>query len=60
MSNAFAAVKRWTARPAVKYSLIAIGSVLWLFGLSDQLADPMQAAKYVGISLLMVTVAAIG
>ena len=59
MSNAYAAVKKWTARPAVKYSLIAIASVLWLFGLSDQLPDPMQTAKYVGISLLMVAVAVI-
>jgi len=59
MLKRFAAVKKWTARPAVKYSLIAIASVLWLFGLSDQLADPVQAAKYVGISLLMVAVAVI-
>ena len=58
MSNAFAAVKKWTAgRPSI---LADRGrSVLWLFGLSDQLADPMQAAKYVGISLLMVAVAVI-
>ena len=54
-----AAMKNWTARPAVKYSLIAIVSVLWLFGLSDQLPDLTQTAKYVGISLLMVAVAAI-
>ena len=52
-------MKNWTARPAVKYSLIAIVSVLWLFGLSDQLPDLTQTAKYVGISLLMVAVAAI-
>jgi len=60
MLNTFAAVKKWTARPAVKYSIIAIASVLWLFGLSDQLPDLMQTTKYVGISLLMVAVAAIG
>ena len=55
-----AVMKRWTARPVVKYSLIVIASGLWLFGLSDQLPDLTQTVKYVGISLLMVAVAAIG
>ena len=55
-----AVMKQWTARPVVKYSLIVIASGLWLFGLSDQLPDLTQTAKYVGISLLMVAVAAIG
>ena len=54
-----AAVKKWTARPAVKYSLIASVSLLWLLGLSDQLPDLEHTAKYVGISLLMVVFAAI-
>jgi hypothetical protein len=52
-------VKKWTAIPAVKYSLIAVASLLWLVGFADQLPDLMQTAKYVGISLLMVAVAAI-
>jgi hypothetical protein len=47
-----------TAIPAVKYSLIAVASLLWLVGLADQLPDVMQTAKYIGISLLMVMVAA--
>jgi len=55
----FKLVKKWTAIPAVKYSIIAIASLLWLVGFADQLPDAMQTAKYVGISLLMVAVAAI-
>lgn len=53
-------LKKCTAIPAVKYSLIAVASLLWLVGFADQLPDLMQTTKYVGISLLMVTVAAIG
>jgi len=49
---------KWTAIPAVKYSIIAVASLLWLIGFADQLPDMMQTAKYVGISLLMVAVAA--
>jgi hypothetical protein len=45
-------------KPVLKYSLIAGAAALWLFGLSDQLGDLMQTAKYVGISLLLVAVAA--
>ena len=52
--------KKYTAIPAVKYSLIAVASLLWLIGFADQLPDVTQTAKYVGISLLMVAVAAIG
>ncbi len=48
-----------TETPVLKYSLIAGAAGLWLFGLSDQIPDLMQTAKYVGISLLMVAVAAI-
>ena len=51
--------KQLNAMPVLKYSLIAVASVLWLLGLSDQLPDLMQTAKYVGISLLLVTVAVI-
>ena len=59
MLKALTVLKKWSAIPLVKYSLITVASVLWLLGLSDQLADPMQAVKYVGISLLMVAVAVI-
>ncbi len=54
------ALKRYTAIPAVRYSIIAVASLLWLVGFADQLPDVTQTAKYVGISLLLVTVAAIG
>jgi hypothetical protein len=53
------ALKKWCAIPVVKYSLIAVVSVLWLVGLADQIPDPAQTAKYVGLSLLMVAVATI-
>jgi hypothetical protein len=49
---------QWTAIPAVKYSIIALASLLWLVGFADQLPDVTQTVKYVGISLLMVAVAA--
>ncbi|MGC1467470.1 MAG: hypothetical protein WA792_17265 [Pseudolabrys sp.] len=42
-----------------KYALVAVASVLWLLGLAGQLPDVMQTAKYIGISMLMVAVAAI-
>jgi hypothetical protein len=51
-------LKKYTAIPAVKYSLIAVASLLWVIGFADQLPDVIQTAKYVGISLLMVAVAA--
>jgi hypothetical protein len=54
-----AMLKKLNEKPVLKYSLIAGATVLWLVGLADQLPDPMQTAKYVGISLLMVAVAAI-
>jgi len=60
MLKALALLKKCTTIPAVKYSLIAVASVLWMIGLADQLPDVTQTAKYVGISLLMVAVAAIG
>lgn len=46
------------AIPAVKYSIIAVTSFLWLVGFADQLPDVEQTVKYVGISLLMLAVAA--
>jgi len=54
----FKFLRKYTAIPAVKYSLIAIASLLWIVGFADQLHDVTQTAKYVGISLLMVAVAA--
>jgi hypothetical protein len=56
MLQTLSTLKKWAALPAVKYPLIAIASALWLFGLADQIADPMQVAKYVGISALMAAV----
>ena len=51
-------LRKLTAMPAVKYSIIALTSFLWLVGFADQLPDVEQTAKYVGISLLMLAVAA--
>ncbi|HET9715367.1 MAG TPA: hypothetical protein VFP60_04195 [Pseudolabrys sp.] len=51
-------IRNCIAIPAVKYSIIALASVLWLVGFADQLPDATQTAKYVGISLLMLAVAA--
>ena len=48
-----------TMKKHFKYVLVAVASVLWLLGLVDQLPDVMQTAKYLGISMLMVAVAAI-
>jgi hypothetical protein len=59
MTKTIAVLRKWSAIPVVKYSLIAVGSVLWLVGLADQVPDLMQTAKYVGISLLMVTLSVI-
>lgn len=60
MRKTLASLKKLTAISAVKYSLIAVAGLLWLVGFADQLPDVTQTAKYVGISLLMVTVAASG
>jgi hypothetical protein len=54
----FKFLKKCTSIPAVKYTLIAVTSFLWLVGFADQLPDVTQTAKYVGISLLMLAVAA--
>jgi hypothetical protein len=56
MLQTLSSLKKWAAVPAIKYPLIAIASALWLFGLADQIADPMQLAKYVGISALIAAV----
>ena len=52
-------LKKLNASPLLKYSVLAAGAALWLVGLSDQLPDLMQTGKYVGISALMVAVAAL-
>ena len=52
-------LKKLNGKPVLKYSLVAGAAALWLFGLSDQMGDLVQTAKYVGISLLMVAVAVI-
>ena len=44
-------------KTAGKLVLAAGAAAIWGLGLSDQLDDPMQTAKYVGISLLMVATA---
>lgn len=59
MSKTLAVLKKWSAIPVVKYALIAVAAIMWLAGLSDQLYDPMQTAKYVGISLLMAALAVV-
>ena len=59
MLQTLSTLKKWAALPAVKYPLIAIASALWLFGLADQIADPMQLAKYVGISALIAAIAVV-
>jgi hypothetical protein len=59
MLQILSTLKKSAARPAVKYPLIAIASVLWLFGLADQVADPMQVAKYVGLSALIAAIAVV-
>jgi hypothetical protein len=52
-------LKKLNQWPVLKYCLVAGVAALWLVGLSDQLPDLMQTAKYVSISLLMVAVAVI-
>lgn len=59
MLKTLAVLKKWSAIPVVKYALISAAAILWLVGLSDQLHDPMQTAKYVGISLLMTALAVV-
>ncbi|MDE2071212.1 MAG: hypothetical protein KGI70_00560 [Patescibacteria group bacterium] len=56
MFEALEKLKGAMHRPGLKYPLIAIASVLWLVGLVDQISDPMQLAKYVGLSALIAAV----
>ena len=59
MLKAYAVMKKWAARPLVKYPLIAVAAMIWLLGLADQIPDPVQTAKYVGISALMAAIATV-
>lgn len=45
--------RNWCSRPIIKYPLIGITALLWLVGFADQIHDPIQAGKYVGITLAM-------
>lgn len=56
MSRFVALLRKWAAIPVVKYSLIATATLLWLIGLGDQMSDPMQIAKYIGLSALIAAV----
>jgi hypothetical protein len=53
------ALRQWVAKPVIKYPLIALATVLWLIGLADQIPDPVQTAKYVGLSILIAAVASV-
>jgi hypothetical protein len=59
MRKSLAVLRKWSAIPLVRFVLVVGVSVLWLLGLADQISDPLQTAKYVAISLLMVAVAVI-
>jgi ABC-type cobalamin/Fe3+-siderophores transport system ATPase subunit len=59
MSKFVVALRKWAATPLVKYALIAVAGLLWLMGLGDQIPDPAQMAKYVGLSLLIAAVATV-
>ncbi len=59
MLQALASLKKWAAIPVVKYPLITIASVIWLLGLADQIPDPLQIAKYVGLSVLIAAIAVV-
>ena len=43
--------------PVVKYSVLGLASVLWMFGLVDQLYSSAAMMKYLLLSLLMAAVA---
>jgi hypothetical protein len=43
--------------PVVKYSLLTFGSVLWTFGLVDQLYSSAAVMKYLLMSLLIAAIA---
>jgi hypothetical protein len=51
----FKFLRKYTAIPAVKYSLIAIASLLWFVGFADQLPDNVN--RGISASLLMAVAA---
>jgi len=59
MLQTLSTLKRWAAVPAVKYPLIALATLVWLVGLADQIPDPVQTAKYVGLSALIAAIAVV-
>ena len=49
-------LKSMMAIPLVRYSVLAVGGALWMFGLVDQ-ASAEAAVKYLVMSLLIAAVA---
>jgi hypothetical protein len=50
-------LKQKLSLPLVKYSVFGIASLLWMFGLVDQLYESAAMMKYLLLSLLMVAIA---
>ncbi len=50
-------LKQKFSLPLVKYSVFGIASLLWVFGLVDQLYESAAMMKYLLLSLLMAAVA---
>ena len=50
-------LKQKLALPVVKYSVLGLASVLWVFGLVDQFYSSASMMKYILLSLLMAAVA---
>lgn len=50
-------LKQKLSMPVVKYSVLAIASSLWVFGLVDQTYSSAATMKYLLLSLLMAAVA---
>jgi hypothetical protein len=59
MENVMSYLKSKLSLPAVKYSLLAAGSGLWVYGLIDQTYSSAATMKYLLMSLLIAVVAAI-
>lgn len=58
----YPSMRKWLdGFPTVKFVLIGVAIVLWVFGLVDTIRsdDVMQVAKYIGLSLLLVVVSRI-
>ena len=50
-------LKQKLAMPVVKYSVLGLALVLWMFGLVDQLYSSASTMNYLLLSLLMAAVA---